>query len=105
MSWEFKCPRCGAVSHNPKDAELGYCGKCHDFTRKSLKVTICLATHCQEPVAKRSVLCEQHWSMLPKDLQKEFYRSRYKYEQGFEGGEILIGETITRILEAIDDRR
>jgi hypothetical protein len=105
MGYEFTCPKCGMTSHNPKDAELGYCGNCNDFTRKTLTVKLCLATHCQEPIAKRTVLCEQHWSMLPKDLQKEFYRSRYKFEQGFEGGEILIGETITRILEAIDDRR
>jgi len=68
-------------------------------------VKSCLATGCTEPIAKRTVLCEVHWARLPKELQKEFYRSRYKFEQGFEGGDILIGETITRILEAIDDRR
>jgi len=28
----FTCPRCGAVSHHPKDIEHGYCGRCHDFT-------------------------------------------------------------------------
>jgi hypothetical protein len=28
----FTCPRCGAVSHHPKDEEHGYCGACHDFT-------------------------------------------------------------------------
>lgn len=28
----FTCPRCGAVSHHPLDAEHGYCGRCHDFT-------------------------------------------------------------------------
>lgn len=26
------CPRCGAVSHHPKDEQSGYCGRCHDFT-------------------------------------------------------------------------
>lgn len=28
----FTCPRCGAVSHHPKDEQQGYCGRCHDFT-------------------------------------------------------------------------
>jgi hypothetical protein len=27
----FVCPRCGAVSHNPKDACERYCGRCHVF--------------------------------------------------------------------------
>jgi hypothetical protein len=29
----FTCPRCGRTSHHPKDAEEGYCGACHDWTR------------------------------------------------------------------------
>lgn len=29
----FICPRCGAVSYNPRDVLYGYCGACHDFTR------------------------------------------------------------------------
>lgn len=28
----FTCPRCGRVSHNPMDAQEGYCGACHDYT-------------------------------------------------------------------------
>jgi ribosomal protein S27AE len=28
----FTCPKCGAVSHHPKDKEQGYCGRCHAFT-------------------------------------------------------------------------
>jgi len=28
----FTCPRCGMTSHNPRDAEEGYCGNCHDWT-------------------------------------------------------------------------
>lgn len=27
------CPRCGAPSWNPIDAEQGYCGRCHDWTQ------------------------------------------------------------------------
>ena len=27
----FRCPRCGAVSHNPKDACERYCARCHVF--------------------------------------------------------------------------
>jgi predicted RNA-binding Zn-ribbon protein involved in translation (DUF1610 family) len=27
----FTCPSCGAVSHNPRDAAEGYCGRCHQF--------------------------------------------------------------------------
>lgn len=27
----FVCPRCGAVSHNPKDACERYCVRCHVF--------------------------------------------------------------------------
>jgi hypothetical protein len=25
------CPRCGAVSHHPKDISERYCGRCHRF--------------------------------------------------------------------------
>lgn len=28
----FTCPKCGRTSHNPHDAEHGYCGACHEFT-------------------------------------------------------------------------
>jgi uncharacterized OB-fold protein len=28
----FVCPRCGTSSAHPKDAEHGYCGRCHAFT-------------------------------------------------------------------------
>jgi endogenous inhibitor of DNA gyrase (YacG/DUF329 family) len=27
----YVCPRCGAVSHHPKDAEFRFCGRCHRF--------------------------------------------------------------------------
>jgi hypothetical protein len=27
----YRCPRCGAVSHNPRDKAEGYCGACHVF--------------------------------------------------------------------------
>jgi hypothetical protein len=27
----FQCRECGRVSHNPNDAEQGYCGACHAF--------------------------------------------------------------------------
>jgi len=27
----FTCPFCGAVSHNPRDAEERYCARCHVF--------------------------------------------------------------------------
>lgn len=29
----FTCPICGMTSYNPADAEHGYCGRCHSFTR------------------------------------------------------------------------
>lgn len=32
----FTCPVCGATSYNPNDVAEGYCGRCHDFTRKRL---------------------------------------------------------------------
>ena len=28
----FTCPRCGKVSHHPRDLQEGYCGLCHDWT-------------------------------------------------------------------------
>lgn len=31
MTNPFTCPFCGAVSHNPRDAEERYCGRCHVF--------------------------------------------------------------------------
>lgn len=33
----FTCPRCGATSHHPDDVEQGYCGRCHAWTRVSLR--------------------------------------------------------------------
>ena len=29
---EFRCPRCGMVSHHPEDVRHRYCGNCHAFT-------------------------------------------------------------------------
>ncbi len=31
VSPSFTCPRCGMTSHNPDDADQGYCGNCHDW--------------------------------------------------------------------------
>lgn len=31
------CPICGMASYNPNDIEQGYCGNCHDYTRKGTK--------------------------------------------------------------------
>lgn len=28
----FTCPVCQAVSYNPDDIKVGYCGRCHDWT-------------------------------------------------------------------------
>ena len=30
----FVCRRCGSISWHPQDMETGYCGACHDFTRR-----------------------------------------------------------------------
>jgi hypothetical protein len=35
MSEPFTCPRCGAVSHHPRDHAECYCGRCHDWTREA----------------------------------------------------------------------
>ena len=32
----FTCPRCGATSHHPVDEAEGYCGRCNDWTGKTL---------------------------------------------------------------------
>jgi hypothetical protein len=32
LASSFTCPRCGAVSHHPRDLAEGYCGRCHDWT-------------------------------------------------------------------------
>jgi ribosomal protein L37E len=39
----FTCPRCGRTSHHPKDAETGYCGNCHAFTRAQLRMRLYVA--------------------------------------------------------------
>jgi hypothetical protein len=31
----FLCPRCGMMSAHPNDIAQGYCGACHDWTRRS----------------------------------------------------------------------
>jgi hypothetical protein len=31
----FTCPVCGCTSYNPHDIREGYCGNCHDWTRKT----------------------------------------------------------------------
>lgn len=35
----FTCPRCGSVSHHPKDIAEGYCGRCKGWTRKPVYMT------------------------------------------------------------------
>lgn len=37
---EFTCPLCGMTSHNPSDAEHGYCGNCHVFIPAGLRAVI-----------------------------------------------------------------
>lgn len=32
----FTCPVCGALSHNPKDKQHGYCARCHEFTGENV---------------------------------------------------------------------
>jgi hypothetical protein len=101
MGWQYRCPRCGKTSHSEQDAKHGYCGACHDFTRIKFTNTGCVAVGCGRPVSERMVLCDDHWAATPRDLQKEFYRARYKYEQGFEGGEVLVRDTIQKMTEVL----
>jgi hypothetical protein len=101
MSWTFCCPRCGHISQGV-DAKMGYCGKCHNFTRVALKVTGCLAPECERPVMERGVLCEAHWQAVPRELQRDFYRARYKFEQGIDGGEDLANQTVAKIERCIN---
>ena len=87
MSWKFKCPLCGAISKNSKDAELGYCHKCNDFTRYSGDdAATCVIDDCPEQVSDGKILCSYHWSILPRELKKESYRWRYKLRQGLDDG-------------------
>ena len=86
MSWEFKCPLCGSISKNSKDAELGYCYRCNNFTRRKLSLAICVIYDCHEQVCNGKILCSYHWSILPRELQKESYRWRYKLKQGLDDG-------------------
>lgn len=104
MSWEFRCPRCGKVSHNENDAKFGYCGACHDFTGRKFRVERCMAPGCDRPVEDRFVLCEGHWRAVPRELQQDFYRARYKFEQGLEGGEILVSDAVRAIERFIDGK-
>ena len=34
IRFSITCPRCGRTSYNPFDIAEGYCGNCHDWTRK-----------------------------------------------------------------------
>lgn len=44
----FTCPRCGRTSHDPTDAEQGYCGGCHDWTGPD--VPYCRKAYCTLPL-------------------------------------------------------
>ena len=90
MPFAFTCPRCGKTSHNPKDAEFGYCGACHDFTRRKLEIVACIAEGCKAKPPERHVMCPDHWAKLSRSKQQEIYRARYKFEQGFEAGDTLL---------------
>jgi hypothetical protein len=47
----FSCPSCGAVSHNPRDALEGWCGRCRAFTGqlRSLSCPVCRASFLVSP--------------------------------------------------------
>lgn len=97
MPYEFRCPRCGKTSHNPKDAEFGYCGACHDFTRTNLEIAKCVVNGCELKPSPRHVMCAAHWRDVPRSQQQEFYRARYKFEQGFEHAGALLKTVIAEL--------
>lgn len=53
---EFVCPWCSKTSHHPKDAETGYCGRCHAFTRDNCP--------CGEPLHYVNELTAHHVEKL-----------------------------------------
>ena len=44
----FTCPRCGAVSHNPRDLAEGYCARCHDWTVPGQQVLFAARPSCPD---------------------------------------------------------
>jgi Zn-finger nucleic acid-binding protein len=38
MADAFTCPICGAVSHNRRDVEERYCGRCHLFVDDEMQI-------------------------------------------------------------------
>lgn len=65
----FTCPRCSAVSHNPKDELEGYCGACHDFTRTRV---VDYPSYIVAPFGERRT-----WPQIKEDMDriKEILRS------------------------------
>lgn len=52
----FTCPRCGLVSHHPKDVEHGYCGNCHAFTGKEVDDLQALVADISCPACQQKTL-------------------------------------------------
>jgi hypothetical protein len=45
------CPRCGRVTHHPKDIETGYCAACHDYTNPTQALANMLRGKVHEAMA------------------------------------------------------
>lgn len=61
MSDGFTCPRCGMTSHNPKDAEYGWCSACEDFTEQRAGLTLLAQMPGMEELRRRLEAKLEQW--------------------------------------------
>ena len=62
----------------------------------------CPYTPCQNDVQPGHIFCTDHWAMIPRPLQKQLYRARYKCDHDEPGGPKLFTATISEAVEVIE---
>jgi hypothetical protein len=74
----FTCPRCGAVSHHPKDEEHGYCGRCHQFVEDMVNAVARTIFDIGKEARDRG--CLSLWTVYdhPKDHPGGFIARRFE---------------------------
>jgi len=104
----FTCPCCGATSYHPKDAEYGWCSRCHAFTGDPELSSPHMAGACPERKATMTMLYpfEPDWTLaeilIDRHLSTEQAGSltglRPEEIEGVITGRTVVGERIAERL-------
>jgi hypothetical protein len=70
--------------------------------KRVFEIDACVVKGCAAKVRPGHLMCDEHFAMLSREQQQQFYRARFKYEQRAEGGDQLLHAVMATCAESVE---